>query len=63
MNKYIPLICGIACFLFVLQFITTGLGLSFKSCRLDLAYLIPAGSSTTSTMSNTFKTGFSFLIK
>jgi hypothetical protein len=56
MNKFIPLISGF-------QFITTGLGLSYKSCRLDLAYLKPAGSSTTSTMSNTFKIGFSFLIK
>jgi hypothetical protein len=45
------------------QFVTTGLGLAFKSCKLDMAYLIPAGSSTTSTMSNTFKLGLSFVIK
>jgi len=45
------------------QFITTGLGLSFKSCKLDMAYLIPSGTSTSSTMSNTFKIGFSFIIK
>ena len=45
------------------QFVTAGLGLGLKSCRLDMAYLIPAGSSTSSTMSNTFKLGFSFIIK
>jgi hypothetical protein len=45
------------------QFVTTGLGLAFKSCKLDMAYLIPAGSSTSSTVSNTFKIGFSFIIK
>jgi Type IX secretion system protein PorV len=45
------------------QFVTTGLGLGFKACRLDLAYLIPTGSGTTSTMSSTFKLGLSFIIK
>lgn len=45
------------------QFITTGLGLSFKSCKLDMAYLIPTGTETSSTMSNTFKIGFAFIIK
>jgi hypothetical protein len=45
------------------QFVTTGLGLNFKSCRLDMAYLLPAGSSTSSTMSNTFKLGLAFIIK
>ncbi len=45
------------------QFVTTGLGLAFRSCKFDMAYLIPAGSSTSSTMSNTFKIGFSFIIK
>jgi hypothetical protein len=45
------------------QFITTGLGLSFKSCRIDMAYLIPSGNATSSTTTSTFKLGFSFIIK
>jgi hypothetical protein len=45
------------------QFVTTGLGLSFKSCRIDMAYLIPSGSATSSTTTSTFKLGFSFIIK
>jgi len=45
------------------QFVTTGLGLAFKSCRMDMAYLIPAGSSTSTNVNNTFKLGFSFIIK
>lgn len=45
------------------RFVTTGLGLAFKSCRLDMAYLIPAGTSTSSTVNSTFKLGFSFIIK
>jgi hypothetical protein len=45
------------------QFVTTGLGLSFKSCRIDMAYLIPSGNATSSTTTSTFKIGFSFIIK
>jgi len=45
------------------EFVTTGIGLNVKSCRVDLAYLIPSGSTTSSIMSNTFKIGFSFIIK
>jgi Type IX secretion system protein PorV len=43
--------------------VTTGMGFYYKSCRLDLAYLIPTGGSTSSTISNIFKIGFSFILK
>ncbi|MFT3703858.1 MAG: PorV/PorQ family protein [Agriterribacter sp.] len=46
-----------------LQYLTMGLGVKYKICRFDVAYLIPSGRSTASTISNTFKLGLGFIIQ
>lgn len=46
-----------------LRYLTTGVGYTFKTLRFDVAYLVPGGKGATSTISNTFKLGFSFVIK
>jgi|GEM_PF-633079 len=46
-----------------LQYITTGLGLKYKLCRFDLAYLLPSGKGAGATINNTFKLGLGFILK
>ncbi|WP_153795745.1 PorV/PorQ family protein [Foetidibacter luteolus] len=46
-----------------LQFITTGIGLKYKVCRFDMAYLLPSGKGAGAMVNNTFKLGLGFILK